>query len=44
MSDKDVKKSLKEFGECGSKVEADFSLRQRKELVMKLQRTRNVIV
>ena len=44
MSDEDVKKRLKEIGECDSKVEVDFSPRQRKELLTKLQRTRHLMV
>lgn len=44
MSDEDVKKCLTKIGECSRNVQEDFNPRERKELLMKFERTRHLMV
>ena len=44
MSDGDVTECLRKLGECSKEVEEDFSPRQRKELLVKFERTRHLMV
>ena len=44
MSDGDVTECLRKLGECSEEVEEDFSPRQTKELLVKFERTRHLMV